>query len=185
MGSTKSGEKKQSISDAAVAAKTGKKWAEWFRILDAAGARKMAHGEIAKLLYEKHAVPGWWCQMVTVEYERARGLRAVHQTATGYEAGVSRTFDAPVSALYRAWSEARLRRRWLGAAIFTVSTDNPNKNLSMRWGKGPERVGVYFYPKGARRATMSVQHHNLGSAKDVPARKKFWTAALERLGKAL
>lgn len=177
--------KKRSMSDAAVAAKTGKKWGEWFGLLDRAGARKMAHREIATLLHTKYKVPSWWSQMVTVEYERARGMRAVHQKASGFEAGVSRTFDAPVSVLHKAWSEARLRRRWLGAATFTVSTDNPTKNLSMLWGKGPERVGVYFYPKGAGRATMTVQHQKLRVSKDVGARKKFWSAAMERLARVL
>jgi hypothetical protein len=173
------------MSDEAVAAKTGRKWGEWFRILDKAGARKMAHREIAKLLHAKHKVPGWWCQMVTVEYEQARGMRALHQKATGFEAGVSRTFEASVGALYQAWTDAGVRRRWLGAAQFTVTTDNPNKNLSMVWGKGPERVGVYFYSKGAGRAAMTVQHHKLPAAKDVAARKKFWRTAMERLAKAV
>ncbi len=31
------------MSDAAVQAKTGKNWRQWFEILDAAGARKMDH----------------------------------------------------------------------------------------------------------------------------------------------
>jgi len=173
------------MSDTAVAAKTGKKWAEWFRILDKAGARKMAHREIAALLYTKHKVPGWWCQMVTVEYERARGLRAVHQTAAGFVANVSRTFDASAPALYKAWTDARLRRGWLGAAKFTVSTANKNKNLRMVWGRGPQRVEVYFTPKPARRCVMTVQHNKLTGSKDVAAKKKFWAAAFTKLEKSL
>lgn len=183
MGSTRSGERKRRMSNAAVAAKTGKKWSEWFRTLDKAGARKMRHREIAALLHAKHKVPSWWSQTVTVEYERARGLRDVHQTASGYEAGISRTFDAPVSTLYKAWMDARLRRRWLGAAKFTVSTANPNKTLRIAWGSGPQRVEVYFTAKGTRRAQMTVQHRKLAAAKDVVAQKKFWSTALKRLAK--
>ena len=48
------------VSDAAVQAKTGKTWAEWFKVLDAAGAQKLTHKEIAAFLYEKLKVPGWW-----------------------------------------------------------------------------------------------------------------------------
>jgi len=175
----------RSMSDAAVAAKTGRRWAEWFRLLDQAGARTMAHRDIATLLHTRHQVPSWWCQMVTVEYERARGLRAVHQTTTGYVANVSRTFDAPVAALYKAWTDARRRRRWLGAARFTVSTANANKNLRMVWGKGPQRVEVNFYPKQTKRGAMNVQHSRLAAAKDVAAKQKFWAAAFAKLEKTL
>ena len=37
------------VSDDAVKAKTGKKWDEWFKVLDKAGARMMDHTEIAQL----------------------------------------------------------------------------------------------------------------------------------------
>lgn len=161
MGAT-SGSKKRSMSDEAVAAKTGHTWAEWFRILDAAGARKLPHRDIARLLHGKYKVPSWWAQMVTVEYERARGLRAVHQTAAGFVASVSRTFDASAGALFHAWSDARLRRRWLGVAKFTVTTARRNKSLRMAWPDGT-RSEVYFYPRG------------------VAAMKKFWSAAFDRL----
>jgi len=173
------------MSDATVAAKTGKKWGEWFRILDKAGARKMPHRDVARLLYAKHKVPSWWCQMVTVEYERARGLRAVHQAAAGFVANASRTFDASASALYNAWTDARRRRRWLGEAKVTLSTANKNKSLRMVWGRGPQRVEVYFTPKSATRCVMTVQHNKLAGSKDVATKKEFWSAAFNKLTKAL
>ncbi|MGH9814691.1 MAG: DUF4287 domain-containing protein [Candidatus Acidiferrales bacterium] len=173
------------MSDGAVAAKTGKTWSQWFRILDHAGARKMPHREIAARLRSRHKLPGWWSQMVTVEYERASGLRDVHQTASGYEAGISRTFDAPVSTLYKAWTDARLRRRWLGSHKFTVSKANPNKTLRMAWGGGPQRIEVYFTAKGVRRAQMNVQHRKLVGAKDVASQKEFWATALSKLESVL
>lgn len=63
------------ISDDAVRAKTGKTWAEWFSILDSAAAAKKKHVEIARFLRKKQRCASWWSQMVTVGYERARGLR--------------------------------------------------------------------------------------------------------------
>jgi len=41
------------VSSDAVQAKTGKTWAEWFAILDAAGAQTMSHPEIAHFLQEE------------------------------------------------------------------------------------------------------------------------------------
>jgi hypothetical protein len=61
------------LSDAAVQAKTGKTWQEWFAVLDAAGARAMDHQSIAAYSYQQLRLPGWWAQMVTVAYEQARG----------------------------------------------------------------------------------------------------------------
>ncbi len=92
------------IGDAAVQAKTGKTWAQWCQVLDRAGARKMNHTAIATYLYDELGVPGWWCQMVAVGYEQARGLREKHQTPTGYEISVSKTLRSravrrPSSAL--------------------------------------------------------------------------------------
>ena len=86
------------FSDEAVEAKTGKVWAEWFQILDAAGAKKMSHPEMARYLYHEQKVPGWWCQMVAVEYEQKHGLREIHQSCSGdFTAGVSRTLPIPLA----------------------------------------------------------------------------------------
>jgi len=171
---------KRSMSDAAVAAKTGKTWVQWFSLLDQAGAQKLPHREIAALLSKKHRVPPWWSQMVTVEYERARGKRAVYQTAQGYVASVSRTFDAPVEKLFRAWSSAATRRRWLGLARLTITSATPGKYIHIRCGDGT-RVDVGFLPRGKARCQMAVQHSKLPNARAVASMKKYWGAALERL----
>jgi hypothetical protein len=60
------------MSDAAVAAKTGRSWPEWVRLLDADNAAALPHREIAALVHEKHGVGSWWTQMVTVGYERLK-----------------------------------------------------------------------------------------------------------------
>ena len=73
------------ISADAVRAKTGKGWAEWFAVLDQAGAAKWPHKEIASFLHEQEC-GDWWSQMVAVGYEQARGLRVKHQTADGFTA---------------------------------------------------------------------------------------------------
>ena len=67
------------VGSEAVARATGRAWDEWLKVLDRAGAKTMPHKEIALLLSRKFDVPDWWSQMVTVGYEQARGLRAVHQ----------------------------------------------------------------------------------------------------------
>lgn len=178
------GTSKPGMSDAAVAAKTGKTWPQWFALLDKAGAKALPHRDIARMLHEKHGVPGWWSQMVTVEYERARGKRAVYQTTEGYAASVSRTFAASASALFTAWVDAATRRRWLGAARLTITTATPRKSLHIRCDDGT-RVDVGFYPRGRNKCQVAVGHRKLARATDVAKMKKYWGAALDRLRKIL
>jgi hypothetical protein len=78
-----------SMSDAAVKAKTGKEWDDWFATLDQAGAADLEHPAIATFLSNNYALPGWWCQCITVNYEQARGRRVRHQTTSGFSAGVT------------------------------------------------------------------------------------------------
>src|SRR5262245_21283016 len=108
------------MSDAAVQAKTGKTWDQWFKILDKDGAAAMPHKELAILSSEKRGVGDWWSQVVTVAYERARGLRAKHQTARGYVASRSKTLPVPVAGLFAAWSNPRQRKKWLTDDSFVI-----------------------------------------------------------------
>ncbi len=91
MGSTRDGRPK-TISDEAVKRATGKRWQEWFRLLDNAGAKARSHQEVVRLLHETHRLTsGWWCQMVTVTYEQARGRRvAGERVGSGFQVSVQK-----------------------------------------------------------------------------------------------
>jgi|SRR5882672_9804332 len=167
------------IGDEAVAAKTGKDWGQWFAILDKAGAQKLEHKVIAELLYSKHRVPSWWCQMVTVGYEKARGKRELHERPDGWEMGVSRTIDTPVGEIYRAWVEEKTRKRWL-ASKFEITTARMDKSLRIKWN-ARERVDVMFYAKGKGKTQMTVQHRRLADAESVGRMKEWWKGAVGRL----
>lgn len=172
------------ISSDAVAAKTGKGWDEWFRILDEAGAAALPHRQIAELLGSRHKVPGWWAQMVAVGYEQARGLREVHQKADGFEASASRTLPVPVAGLYRQFQDPRLRAKWLGKVKLTVRKANENKSMRITWEDGTN-VEINFQVKGEKKSSVQIQHNRLADQSDVQLRKAFWKEALERLSAAL
>ena len=168
------------VGSQAVLKATGRAWDDWLKVLDRAGAKSMAHKDIATLLSRKFSVPGWWCQMVTVGYEQARGLRAKHQTAQGYRASASKTVAVDVDDLYSAWSDGRQRSRWLPAAPIQVRRATENKSLRITWN-GAEELDVGFFPKGDGKSLVQVQHGKLANAGAVARCKKFWTAALARL----
>ena len=173
------------MSDAAVKAKTGKTWAEWFAILDKWRAKRKPHREIAMYLYKERGVPGWWAQMVTVGYERVRGLREVHQTAEGYAASRSKVFAVPLAKLYAAWRDKKARRRWMRGGAIEVSSATANKSLRGAWNAGDSRVDVMFCAKGAGKSQVAIDHRRLQSAREVVRMKEYWGAQLERLERLL
>jgi uncharacterized protein YndB with AHSA1/START domain len=90
------------ISDEATVRATGKTSAEWYAMFDKEHAELWSHKERVGFLRRHGVEAGWWQQAITVNYERARGLRLLGQTSgAGFEFGISRTFDV---APERAWN---------------------------------------------------------------------------------
>ena len=59
--------------------------------------------------------------MVTVGYERIRGLREKGQRrGGGYDVNKSKTVHVPIHKLYLAFSTKRTRSRWLGEVDLVV-----------------------------------------------------------------
>ena len=166
-------------SDEAVARATGKSWAEWLAILDAAGGREMNHKQIVAHLQAHHDVSSWWQQQLTVGYEQSRGLRAKHEMAHGYQISRSRTVAAPAAAVYHAWADDATRAGWLPDAAFAVRKATPPKSLRLTWADGTS-VEVGLSDKGDRTA-VSVQHTKLPDAAAAERMKAYWAEALGRL----
>jgi uncharacterized protein YndB with AHSA1/START domain len=175
---TKSGPR---MSDEAVKGKTGKTWKEWFTILNKAGAKKMSHQEIVKLLNSKHNVGPWWCQMVTVTYEQQSGLRDNHQKPDGYQISVSRTLSSPVGRVYKAFATDAQRDDWLGEDGLHIRKATANKSMRVTWKDGKTSLEINFYPKAADKSQVVVQHSKLPSAAAAARMKTYWSKALDRL----
>jgi hypothetical protein len=173
-----------SMADAAVKAKTGKDWAGWFAALDKAGAAQLSHPEIVNLLSSQYEVPGWWCQMVTVEYERARGLREPHEKTNGFSVSVSKTVATQLPHLYAATADASLRRKWFPKGAFAPSSQTKDKYLRGAWNKDA-RLEIGFYAKGEGKAQIALQINKLENKKDVEAERKAWKAAVVKLQELL
>lgn len=172
-------------SDATIKAKTGCTWERWVRSLDHHGAATMTHGEIAALVRSKWGVDGWWSQTVTVGYERIKGLRARGQRLDGtYEASKSRTFGVPVAALFKAWSDARTRERWLNEAEVKVRTATPPRSMRLGWSDGTI-VAVWFTAKGPARSAVALAHTRLPDRKTADKMKAYWSERLDALEQLL
>ena len=173
----------EKVGDEALKKRTGKTWAQWFAVLDKAGAKKMTHKEIVAWLGDHSEMGGWWQQMVAVGYEQARGLRQKHEKPSGFDISKSRTLEVPVERAYDAFAEARLRSRWLREKV-GVRTSHRDKSIRFTWSDGT-LVEARFYPKGADRTQVTVQHMKLADAKAAERMKGWWAESLGALASML
>jgi len=173
---------KAGMSDASVAKATGKNWKQWVAALDAKGAQTLAHGKIAALLHAEFAVPDWWAQMVTVGYERIRGLREKGQRrGGGYDVSKSKTYPVSLAELWPAFEQ---RERWLGRARPTVRTTHPSKTARWKWEDGTT-VAIGFTAKGAAKCQLALQHGRFATRAQADEMRAWWAERLEALGELL
>ena len=169
------------MSDAVIKEKTGCTWERWVKALDYHGAEQMSHRDIATLVSEKYKVPSWWTQTVTVGYERIKGLRARGQRRDGtYEASKSRTFNVPVTTLFDAWKDPKVRKRWLGDSAVKVRTATAPKSMRLGWSDGTI-IAVGFYPKGKSKSSVAVQHTKLPDRNTADRLKQYWSERFDAL----
>jgi hypothetical protein len=170
--------------DDAVRAATGKGWSEWLSTLDAAGAaaRSMDHQQIWDIAMRSlPGSAGWWGQMVSVGYERARGLREKHQTSVGdFQASISKTLPVPLFAAFAAWADKNLRKSWLDAPDLDFTKLNVGRNIRARWPDG-SALDIRFNASGPDKCQIVVDTTKLADAEAVQKAKAFWQDQLERL----
>ena len=169
------------VSDAAVQRATGKSWDEWFALLDGWQGKTHNHTEIARHVHETYGIDGWWAQSVTVGYERARGMRALHERPDGFSMNASKTFPVPVERLFAAFVEHDERERWLEAVELRPRTSQPPRSARFDVLPGETRLAVTFVTKGPRKAAAQLQQDRLANAEDVARWKALWREELARL----
>ena len=167
------------FSDEKVRERTGHIWRDWFALLDEWGAAEREHPEIAAWLQNEHGVGGWWAQGITVEYEKARGLRPVGGDRDGtLNAGASKTVAVPVARLFEAFADLDVREQWLPAAPLRQRTATPNRTARYDWGDGTTRVIVGFEPKGDAKSTVAISHERLPDMESAEQMKAYWRERL-------
>lgn len=169
------------LSDESVKKATGCDWTKWVHVLDKAGGTEMSHPELTKHIREKYKTPSWWTQMVAVGYERIRGLRAHGQQRSGdWSVSKSKTVAVPLAKLYAAFSNARIRAKWLTGIKLTVRGATPNKSMRLRWDDGSP-VAIGFFAKGVSKSQVALEHRKLASKADADRVRAFWTERLNAL----
>lgn len=189
-----------STSDASVRKATGRTWAEWFAYLNGWATPAHDHKAVAAHL-ASIGVPPWWSQMVTVEWERSTGRRAVHQTTRGFEAQVSKSVPATPEECWEAFAKKSAAQKWLGPdctaelkaggawrdpnGVATVSSATKPRRIGLSWTahgrRKAHRVEVQFLPTKSGSTSVRITHSGLASERAVEASKAMWRPLLERL----
>jgi hypothetical protein len=170
--------------DEALRAATGKGWSEWLAVLDAAGAatKHFDHQRVWDLAMQSlPETAGWWGQMISVGYERVRGLREKHESCSGeFQATLSKTLPVPLFAAFAAWADESLRGEWLDAPDLSFTKLNAGKNIRARWPNGV-LLDIRFNATGPDKCQVVVDTMKLDDAESVRQAKAFWQAQFERL----
>jgi hypothetical protein len=168
------------VGDRALQQATGRSRADWYALLDAAGATGWRHRETAGWLVREHGVDAWWAQGLTVGYEQTRGIRAPGQRQDGsFACSVSRTLPVDRGRAFAALADDALRARWLDVAVEVTGATPP---ASVRWSltDGSRAVvRVEAVRDGATRVV--VQHARLPDADAVAAARAAWRDRLAAL----
>ena len=173
------------ISEEGIRRRTGRGWEEWFDLLDGWDAVSRPHKEIARWLMDEQNVAGWSAQAITVSYERARGLRAVGEHADGFAVTASKTVAVPVERLFAAFTDKRLRRRWLTGDELRERTVKKPKSARYDWADGTSRVVAWFEAKGPDKSVVALQHEKLPDAGEAERMKAFWRERVAALKESL
>jgi len=187
----------------AVVKKIGKSWNAWFAILDKWDAAARGHKATAKYLLEVHQVSPWWSQTITIEYEKARGLRVTGQRDDGtFEVSVQRSLQANASQCYTAFTEPERLNQWFthdahlelrtggqyrngdgDLGVFKIV--EPHRRLRFTWNN-PDHcpgtmVNVLFVDRDDGGCTVQITHSKIKDRAGFEGMKTGWTHALDSL----
>jgi uncharacterized protein YndB with AHSA1/START domain len=173
---------RSSPSDRAVHEATGRDRKHWFARLDAWKATTRTHRDIAAWLMSNHNIENWWAQTLTVDYERARGLRQTGAKRDGtHSVTASVTVEVSAKRAFESFVESKQRQRWLPAATLRERTSTAARSARFDWKDGTTRVNVGFAAKGTKKSQIALQHERLPNATAAKEMKLFWRKHLDAL----
>jgi hypothetical protein len=192
---------RRTTGERAVKEKTGHGFEHWFAVLDALGTPRKGHTDRAAHLHHVHGVPDWHCQMIAVEYERARGLRLPNQSCAGdFQVSVSKTVPASVEEVARTLSDPRRRRQWLRgvdpglARAMDAALSGPQARkvdvkradyARLRYPWDGSTIEIYINGKPNGKTSVAASNTRLAGPADVDHRRAVWAQALDQLRERL
>ena len=188
------------ITDAACKKATGKTLKQWFKELDAMDGLKKGRRACTQHIYTKE-LGAWWPTTIYVEYEAHHGVTKKDGLAEGYSICVTKSINAPVANVYKAWTNAAKFKEMFGdggkqsvkvdgeiscksGCKGTFTRIRPDKDLRFMWKhKGctaPMQVDVQFQDNKGK-CLMNVMTSRIQTRAESDGLRDAWTDALNRL----
>jgi len=182
------------LSNKSAIKSTGHDLEYWFKILDKFG-KNHGHTKAAEYLHAEHKVKAWHGQMITVTWERARGLREENQSCTGtFQVSVSRAIAAPAKWIVDFINDGKSRRQWLkaaspalGKALEDAFAGGKSMELKkpgyarMRYKWLSSIVELRATEKADGKSSLVADSSDLPDADAVAVRREAFSQALDRL----
>lgn len=193
-------------NDAHAKKDTGRTLKQWFEFLDKSDALKAGRREATNMLQAQGLKDEWWLVTIAVEYEATRGVVEKDGRPRGYGICVTKTIDAPVKAVYAAWTDAKAMSRWFGRMNTFECKDGgrfesadgdcgvfkrvrADKDLRFTW-ENPRRapmslVDVAFAAKPKDKTGITLNHARIQSRPEADELRAAWGEALSALKEML
>lgn len=173
------------MSPQAIAKATGRTWDQWRTELNAQGANKLGHKDLAALAYDlmpEVSNPGWWAQSIAIAYEQETGVRVPGQLSDGtFAANASRTLSGTMDEVLERWLVYVGEPAELNGAPVTSAPETSSTEKWRYWRctvNENQRINVTINAKAPDKVTLAVQHPGLGSLDEREAWKAFWRTFL-------
>ena len=171
---------------AALKRTSGRDYDEWFRLLDMWGASKREYREIASWLTTEYGMSNWWAQKVTIEYQEFKGLRPPGSRGDGsFTVTATKTINVSPKRAFEAFTDAKLRRRWLPDAKLRKRTAQEPKSARFDCGDDGSRLAVAVLEQGKAKSQVAVEHSKLADQKTADETKAWWRERLSALKELL
>jgi len=173
------GSSSDGVGDDAVREATGRDRAEWFALLDQAGAATWKHKDIASWLVAEQGVDAWWAQGITVGFEQARGIRRPGQRQDGtFEASVSRTVALDTAEALRTLAAIVTTELDVDPLALNLTAKHPTARFPL---DGGEYVLATASPLGDGRSSIGLTWGRMADGSrlaDVKTSMRQWLQAV-------
>lgn len=183
--------------DKSCKAETGKSKAEWFAMLDSAGAEGRA---AAGKVLQAAKVDPWWLTVLLVEHEAARKAVEKDGKPKGYSICSTKSVAADAATTWKALATSAGLTKWFGGGATieareggalrdadgvtgTVTKVRAEKALVFTWDAdwaAGSQVEVLVQPKGDKTGLV-VNHTRIQGRADADAVREAWSQALNAL----
>lgn len=150
------------VSDESSVRATGKTSAEWYVLFDENHGHLWSHAERIGFVRRHGVEAGWWQQVITVNYERARGLRLLGETkGAGFEFGISRTFPVTPEKAWQRLTQGIGLEAWAGDGTEVemrkgAHQDRKGKRIEVRGYTPDVRVRLAITEPGVPQRTIQM-----------------------------